>query len=80
MAESVMVDYALAHAWKQRAEAALKVDKLAKVYVKAALAATKAGGIPQHVARARLNREAVAQAAKAAEKVWADTADTLKTE
>ena len=80
MAESVIVDYALADAWKQRAEAASKVDKLAKVYVKAALAATKGGGIPQLVARARLDREAVAQAAKAAEKVWAETADMLKTE
>ena len=78
MAESVMVDYALADAWKQRAEAASKVDKLAKVDVKAALAATKAGGLPQLVAKARLDREAVAQAAEAAEKVWADTSDTLK--
>jgi hypothetical protein len=75
-----MVNYAMADVWKKRAEAAIKVDKLAKLSVKAVLAATKAGGIPQLVARARLDREAVAQSAKAAEKVWADTADTLKTE
>ena len=80
MAESVMVDYALAHAWKQRAEAASKVDKLAKVYVKATIAPTKAGGVPRLVARARLDREAIAQSTKAVKKVWADTTDTLKTE
>jgi len=76
MAEAIMVDYALADAWKQRAEAAAKAEKLARLSVKAALGAVKAGGIPQLIEKARLASEAALQAAKEAENVWSDTAET----
>lgn len=79
MDETIMVDYAVADAWKQRAESAAKAERLARQAVKAALIAVKAGSImaPQMTKRARLASEAAVQAAKEAEKVWADTADTL---
>ena len=82
MSEQVMVDYTLADAWKQRAEAAMRAERLARQATKAALSAVKASGIlaPQLAEKARLASEAAAQAAKEAEEVWADTAAALREE
>ncbi len=79
MSEQITVDYAFANAWKQRADAVTQAERLARQAVKAALSAVKASGIlaPQLAERARLAREAAEQAAKEAEKVWADTAAIL---
>jgi hypothetical protein len=80
MAEHIMVDYAQADAWKQRAEAATKAERLSRMAVKAALRAVKTGDIPGSKVsqEARTASEASIQAAKEAEQVWANTAITLK--
>jgi len=79
MSDSIMVDYAVADAWKQRAQAATKAEKMARQAVKAALAAMKAKGIQtsQLSEKARLANEEAVLAASEAEKVWTDTANDL---
>ncbi len=76
----LMIDYARADIWKQRAQAAAKAESLNRAAVKAALAAMKAKGIQKSPLenKARLANEAAVQAGSEAEKVWADTADILK--
>ena len=76
----LMIDYARADVWKQRAQAAAKAESLNRASVKAALAAMKAKGIQASplANKARLANEAAVQAAAEAEKVWADTATNLQ--
>ena len=78
----VAVDYAAADAWKRRAESTTRAERLARQAVKTSLSALKARGIvaSQLAEKARLAGEAAAQAAREAEKVWADTASTLRRE
>jgi hypothetical protein len=80
MSERLMVDYAQADAWKQRADAAAKAERLSRLAVKAALKAVKAGNIVgSRVAEdARMADEVATLAAKEAEQVWVNTAATLK--
>ena len=76
----IMVDYAQADAWKQRADATTKAERLARLAVKAALRAVKTGDIAGSKAsqEARAASEAATQAAREAEQVWLNTATVLK--
>ncbi|MBI4329755.1 MAG: hypothetical protein HY673_00565 [Chloroflexi bacterium] len=80
MSDKIIVDYALADAWKRRAEAAIRAEQVARQATKAALRAVKADGIlaSRLAEKARLANEAAAQASTEAEKVWADTAAVLR--
>jgi hypothetical protein len=80
MSEHIMVDYAQADAWKQRADATAKAEQLARLAVKAALRAVKTGDIAgsKISQEARVASEAATQAAKEAEQVWVNTATILK--
>ena len=80
MSDHVMIDYAQADAWKQRAQAATKAEKMTRQAVKAALSAMKARGfkVSPLAEKARLANEEAALAASEAEKVWADTANDLR--
>jgi hypothetical protein len=80
MPEHIMVDYVQADAWKQRADATAKAERLARLSVKAALRAVKAGDISGSKVsqEARAASEAATQAAREAEQVWVNTATVLK--
>ena len=80
MPERIMVDYAQADAWKQRADATAKAERLARLAVKAALRAVKTGDIAGSKVsqEARSASEAATQAAREAEQVWLNTATILK--
>jgi hypothetical protein len=80
MSEHIMVDYARADAWKQRADSAAKAERLARLAVKAALRAVKTGNIPgsKVAEEVRTASEAATQAAEEAERVWANTTVILK--
>ena len=82
MTVQVRVDYAAAEAWKRRALATGRAEKLARQAVKVALSAVKAKGAlaPQLADKARTASEAALRAAKEAEQVWADTAAILHEE
>lgn len=82
MSDMIMVDYALADAWKQRAKAAMRAERLARRVTKVALSAVKEDDIvaSQLAEKARLANEAAAQASREAEKVWADTAAVVRGE
>jgi len=76
----VEVNYALAQAWKQRAEYAVIAERLARQAVKASLRAMKATGFAtsERAEEAREAAEAAAEAAREAEEVWAETASMLR--
>ena len=80
MSDHVMIDYARADIWKQRAQAATRAERMARQAVKAGISAVKAKGIQtsQLAERARLANEEAILAASEAEEVWADTANDLR--
>ena len=78
----IIVDQALADAWKQRVKAATRAERLARLAVKAAVMAAKAkkaDGIlsSQLAEKAHTARDEAMQASAESEKVWADTAAAL---
>mgnify|MGYP001569996202 CR=1 FL=1 len=81
----IIVDHALADAWKQRVKAATKAEKLAKLAIKAAVDAAKTKKAGSNlsslfVEKASKAREEAMQASAEADKVWADTAAALHEE
>ena len=80
MSEHIMVDYEQADAWKERADAAAKAERLARLAAKAALRAIKTGDIAgsKLSQEARTASEVATLAAKEAEQIWANTAAVLK--